>query len=245
MLGEDRAEPAQVQNFRSPAGAARRQPGAAPGPRRAHAARGADLADRLGPLRDAVAAFPVRAEERRARCQPVEGRAGTERAPARRRAGGFRRQGRDHPCPAGSGRHALRARAGARHQILARHRACRRHRPLDERDRRPRRRRSGPQRHRHRAAQRQARDRLSARDPGQPRFRDDQGQAGAGARQDHQRRGGHRRHRQDAAPAGRRHHRLGQVGGDQHDDPVAALPHDAAGMPADHDRPEDAGTLGL
>ena len=174
MLDEEPVQPAQVQNFRSPAGAARRQPRAAPGARRPHAARGADLADRLGPLRDAVAAFPVRAEERRARFQPVEGRAGTERAPARRRARGFRRQGRDHPCPARPGRDALRARAGARHQVVARHRACRRHRPLDERHRRPRRRRPRPQRHRHRAAQRQARDRLSARAPGQPRFRDDQ-----------------------------------------------------------------------
>jgi hypothetical protein len=35
---------------------------------------------------------------------------------------------------------------------------------------------------------------------------------------------GDRRSGQDAAPAGRRHHRLGQVGGDQHHDPVAALP---------------------
>ena len=40
----------------------------------------------------------------------------------------------------------------------------RRHRPLDERHRLPRRRRAGPQRHRHRTAQCQARDRLSARD---------------------------------------------------------------------------------
>ena len=56
---------------------------------------------------------------------------------------------------------------------------------------------------------------------------------------------GDRRPRQDAAPAGRRHHRLGQVGGDQHHDPVDPLPHDAGGMPADHDRPEDAGAFGL
>ncbi|MEI2826495.1 MAG: hypothetical protein V9F04_08790 [Dermatophilaceae bacterium] len=48
-----------------------------------------------------------------------------------------------------------------------------------------------------------------------------------------------------AAPADRRHHRLGQVGGDQHHDPVAALPADAGAVPADHDRSEDAGTLGL
>jgi S-DNA-T family DNA segregation ATPase FtsK/SpoIIIE len=58
----------------------------------------------------------------------------------------------------------------------------------------------------------------------QPRFRDLQGQAGAGAWQDHRRRAGDRRSGQDAAPAGRGYHRLGQVGGDQHDDPVDPLP---------------------
>ena len=52
---------------------------------------------------------------------------------ARRRAARFRRQGRDHQCPPRTGGHALRARAGARHQVLARDRPCRRHRPFDER----------------------------------------------------------------------------------------------------------------
>ena len=37
----------------------------------------------------------------------------------------------------------------------------------------------------------------------------------------------HRRPRPHAASADRRHHRLGQVGGDQRHDPVAALPADA------------------
>ena len=46
-----------------------------------------------------------------------------------------------------------------------------------------------------------------------------------------------------AAPADRRHHRLGQVGRDQHHDPVAALQAVARRVPADHDRPEDAGAL--
>ena len=54
---------------------------------------------------------------------------------------------------AGPGRDALRARAGARHQVEPRHRPGRRHRPLDERGVGARRRRAGPQRHRHRAAQ--------------------------------------------------------------------------------------------
>jgi hypothetical protein len=41
------------------------------------------------------------------------------------------------------------------------------------------------------------------------------------------------------------HHRLGQVGGPEHHDPVAALPHVAAAMPLDHDRSQDAGIVGL
>ena len=66
-----------------------------------------------------------------------------------------------------------------------------------------------------------------------------------GARQGHRRRAGGGEPRADAAPPDRRHHRLGQVGGDQHHDPVAALPARARPVPADHDRPQDAGALGL
>jgi hypothetical protein len=54
-----------------------------------------------------------------------------------------------------------------------------------------------------------------------------------------------RRYRQDAASARRRHHRLGQVGRDQHHDPVDPLPAEAGGVPADHDRPENARALRL
>ena len=75
----------------------------------------------------------------------------------------FRRARRDHQRAAGPGGHALRARAGARHQVVARDRARRRHRPLDERAVRARRRGLRPQRHRHRAAQSDAREGLSAR----------------------------------------------------------------------------------
>ena len=52
-------------------------------------------------------------------------------------------------------------------------------------------------------------------------------------------------HARRRPPADRRHHRVGQVGRHQHDDPVAALPADAGRMPVHHDRPEDAGTVGL
>ena len=57
---------------------------------------------------------------------------------------GLRRPRRDHQRASGTGGHAVRARAGARHQIVARDRSVRRHRPLDERVVRARRRRVGP-----------------------------------------------------------------------------------------------------
>ena len=50
---------------------------------------------------------------------------------------------------------------------------------------------------------------------------------------------------QDAPPADRRHHRLGQVGGGQRHDPVDPLPPAARPVPVHHDRPEDAGAVGL
>ena len=91
----------------------------------------------------------------------------------------------------------------------------------------------------------QARDGLPARAAGEPGFREHQAQAGALPRQDHRRRAGDRRSRPHAASARRRHHRLGQVGRHQHHDPVAALPADAGGMPADHGRSEDARAVRL
>ncbi len=69
--------------------------------------------------------------------------------------------------------------------------------------------------------------------------------AAAGAGQGYRRRAGHRRPRAHAASADRRHHRLRQVGRRQRDDPVAAVPAVARPVPADPDRPEDAGTVGL
>ena len=50
---------------------------------------------------------------------------------------------------------------------------------------------------------------------------------------------------QDAPPADRRHHRLGQVGGGQRHDPLDPLPPAARPVPLHHDRPEDAGAVGL
>ena len=53
------------------------------------------------------------------------------------------------------------------------------------------------------------------------------------------------RSRAHAASADRRHHRLRQVGRDQHHAAVAALQAAAGSMPADHDRSEDARTFRL
>ena len=66
-----------------------------------------------------------------------------------------------------------------------------------------------------------------------------------GPGQGHHRQPGGGRPGQDAARAGGRHHRLGQVGGHQRDDPVAAVQgRGARRAPAD-DRPQDAGDVGL
>ncbi len=196
-------------------------------------------------VRDAVdqaaAAGPALEQEPRRQRRGAAG----ECARARRRAARFRRQGRDHQCPPRTRGHALRARARARHQVLARDRPCRRHRPLDERGRHPRRRRARPQRHRHRASQRSARNRDAARDDRVCRFPGSRPQARARARQEYRRRADHRRSLAHAASPHRRHHRLGQVGRHQHHDPVAALPAVARAVQIHHDRSEDARAVGL
>ena len=206
--------------------------------------RSAALAARPRRLRIAAARHARRAEEAR-RLEDLRGRAGAERAPARGRARRFRRQGRDHQRAARPGRHALRARARAGHQVVARHRPRRRHRALDVGDLGARRRRPGAQRHRHRTAQPAARDGLLARTAGEPGFREVQAPPRHRARQDDRRRAGDRRPRAHAASAGRRHHRLGQVGGDQHHGDEPALSPEARAMPADHGRSEDARALRL
>ena len=63
---------------------------------------------------------------RRGQARPriLRDRHARQRPPARRRLEGFRRQGRGEGHQARPRRHALRTRARARHQILARHRPC-------------------------------------------------------------------------------------------------------------------------
>ena len=108
----------------------------------------------------------------------------------------------------------------------------------------PRRRRARPQRHRHRTAQRQARDRLSARAPGQPRFRDDQGASWRwrSARPSAASRSSPTSPRcrtcwSPAPPARASRSAINTM--------ILSLlyRHDAGGVPADHDRPEDAGAV--
>ena len=78
-----------------------------------------------------------------------------------------------------------------------------------------------------------------------PAYEKHTGPAGAGARQGYRRRAGDRRSGAHAASADRRHHRLGQVGRHQHDDPVDPLPDAARPLQIHHGRPEDAGAVGL
>ena len=192
---------------------------------------------------DAAARRARRAEE--IGRQDLQRLARAERPDARRRARRLRRQGRDHERPSRPGRDALRARARARGEVVARHRPRRRHRPLDVGDLGPRGGRAGPQRHRHRAAEPAPRNGLSPRAPGQRGLREVEASPGDRARQDDRRRTGDRRPCPHASPPRRRHHRLRQVGGDQHHDPVARLSAEARAVPSDHGRPQDARAFGL
>ena len=212
-----------------------------PAPPRRAARAGAPFRQRL---RAALAQFPDRAARLRAH-HAVERPHRRQRRGAGKRARRFRRARRDHQCAPRPGGDAVRTGAGARHQVVARHRACRRHRPLDERGVGARRRRLRPQRHRHRTAQSDAREGLSARIARRQRLQRKRRQAAALPRQDHRRRVGDRRSRAHAASADRRHHRLRQVGRHQHHDPVAGLSAAPRPVPADHGRSQDARTLRL
>ena len=119
------------------------------------------------PLRRRLCAAAARTADAAEQGRPRHrqpGNAAGKRHRARRRARRFRRARRDHQCAAGPGGDALRARAGAGHQIVAGDQPRRRHRALDERAVGARRRGVRPQRHRHRAAEPDARESLSARD---------------------------------------------------------------------------------
>ncbi len=173
------------------------------------------------------------------------GGAGPERPHARNRARGLRRARPDRAGAAGPGRDLVRAGAGAGDQGVARHRPGRRHRPFDERHFGARRGRARTHRDRHRIAEPQGRDRLSARAARLAGLREAWRAARPGARQGHLGRAGHRRSRAHAASVDRRHDRLRQIGRHQHDDPVDPVPDAARHVQIHHDRPEDAGIVGL
>ncbi|MGY3471834.1 hypothetical protein ACVW0I_008705 [Bradyrhizobium sp. LM6.11] len=157
----------------------------------------------------------------------------------------FRRARRHRESQSGSRRHAVRTGAGAGHQVVARDRLGRRHRPFDECAVGACRRRAGPQCHRYRAAERASRKSLFARAAGGQGNHRHGREAAALPRQDHWRRPRHHRPRTHAAHADRRHHRLGQVGRHQHHDPQPGLSAAPGPVPTDHGRSEDARTLRL
>ena len=138
------------------AGAASASPARRPSPCRSCPDTGFEL-----PGLDLLA--PVKADDLP---RPVAAGAGRDLAPARDRARRFRRARRDHRRQDRAGGHALRAGAGARHAGRAGHQPRRRHRPLAVRAVGARRRGAGPQRDRHRAAQRAPRHGLPARAAG-------------------------------------------------------------------------------
>ena len=113
------------------------------------------------PWRNYLSASPTQLAEAAAREQSRgrahAGRATRPGAAAGKRAWRLRRQGRGQEHSPGSRGHALRVRAGARRQVGARDRACRRHCALPGRGFRARRHRARTQRHRHRAAELPAR----------------------------------------------------------------------------------------
>ncbi len=151
-------------------------------------------------------------------------------------ARGFPRPRRHRRGSARAGGHDVRARTGQRDQGEPRDPARRRHRPQHVGAVGASRDNSGPQRDRHRAAQSQARSRRLVRADRESGVRGPEHGAAADPGQEYRRRPGDRRSRADAASAGRRNDRIGQVGRPQLHDPVAALPVRSGPVQTDHDR---------
>ena len=145
----------------------------------------------------------------------------------------------------GPGGHAVRTGAGAGHPQRPGDRPGGRRRAQPVGDRGAYRHGARAQRHRHRGAEQQARDGVPQRDPGERGGAEARRAAVAGAGQGYRRQGDRCRPGADAASDDRRHHRFGQVGRRQRDDPVVAVPAVAGPVPADPDRSEDAGTVDL
>ena len=238
QFGKPAERPADGEAVEAPNDEARRQ-------RCAQTASGAKTAAARGRRLRAAVAQSVDGAARRRADDVERGADPGERRRARRRACRFRRTRRDHQCAAGAGGHALRAGAGAGHQIVARHQPCRRHRPVHERAFRARRRGVGKERDRHRIAQSDPRKGLSARTPRLARLCRNRGAIADVSRQGDRRRSGSRRSFAHAASAHRRHHRIGKIRRHQHDDPQPGLSPASRPVPADHGRSENAGALRL
>ncbi len=142
----------------------------------------------------------------------------------REEAEGFRRRSERGRRLSGPGRHALRNRAGHRREGQPDRRSGEGSGALavagvDSRGRDD----SGQEFHGAGVAEPAPPDRESLRDSRLGGLCRRRLAADHGPRQGHRRQAGVRRSREDAALAGGRHDRLGQVGRDQRDDPVAAL----------------------
>ena len=162
----------------------------------------------------------------------------------RTQAGGLRRHREGARRLSGPGDHPLRDRARGRREGRADRQPHQGHRARAVGGVDPRRRDDSRQVvHGPGAAQSAPAGGEAGRDPVVDDVQRHAGPAHAGARQGHRRQAGGRRPRAHAAPAGRRHDGLGQVGGGQRDDPVAALQGRAEAGAPDPDRPQDARAL--
>ena len=162
-------------------------------------------------------------------------------APDREEAEGFRRRSARRRGLAGAGDHPLRDRAGDRRQGLAGRQPGEGPGALAEPGQHPR----GRDHSRQdddgaRTAERQAADDPAVGDPRLAGLQRCVVAADDGAGQGYRRQPGGRRSGEDAALPGRRHHRFGQVGRHQRDDPEPALQGRGARRAADPDRSEDA-----
>ncbi len=172
--------------------------------------------------------------------------AGDDQPADREEAQGLRRRGARGAGPAGPGDHALRDRAGHRREGLADRRSGQGPGALAQPGLHPGGRdHPGQELHGAGAAQRQAPVDPALRDPGLAGLQRSQVAADHGPGQGHRGQSGGGRPGQDAARAGGGHHRLGQIGGPERDDPVAAVQgRGARRAPAD-DRSQDAGDVDL
>ncbi len=207
----------------------------------ARAARAPEAAVRRPAGQQAAAGGPARRGADAHRADGHARVAGDDQPHDREEAGRLRRRGARGRRRAGPGHHALRDRAGHRRQGLADRQPRQGPGALAEPGQHPR---GGDDPRQDDdgagAAQRAPPDDQAVRDPRLQRLQRGRLDADHRARQGHRRQPDRGRPREDAALPGGRHHRFGQVGGHQRDDPVAAVQGRRQGRPPDPDRSEDA-----